>query len=324
MHKNRKYDLVTFGEVMVVFSTTQIGGLDYLSEFVSDVGGAEANVAIGLQRLGHQALYYTQLGDDPLGTKVLKYIKAEGVDVSQIVRTSMHPTGIYFKEEKYPNIVDVYYYRQNSAAAHMTYEALEIERFFNTKMMHFTGITPFLSDISREMTLQCLHEAKRRGITVSFDPNIRFRLMENVEANREFLMELSSESDIVLASYDEARYMTQEVDIGNIMKKLMTEDEKIVIIKMGETGTWYKTKSEEKFVSSYPVSEVIDSTGAGDAFATGFLSSMLNGLSVNDAVTQGNLVAAINVMSRGDNVGLPTQDELNNFIRRNNRDSIKR
>ena len=137
------FDVVTFGETMVLLTPLEPCPLEGSSGFRSAVAGTESNCAIGLARLGYSVAWVSRLGKDPFGKKVLKTIRGEGVDVARVEMDNDAPTGLMFKEAGVAGQPHVYYYRKGSAASRLHSKLFEglVSRF-----LFVTGITPALSE----------------------------------------------------------------------------------------------------------------------------------------------------------------------------------
>ncbi len=176
-------EVVTFGETMVLFQPNDMLPLEYVHEFEKQIGGAESNVAIGLQRLGHSVGWFSKLGKDLFGNYILKCIRGEGVDVSACLYSEEAPTGVFFKEKRSPENVHVYYYRKDSAASLITPEEINREYIANAKILHVTGITPALSESCREAVFEAMDIAKRNGFRIlSSAPELAFKALGNGES----------------------------------------------------------------------------------------------------------------------------------------------
>lgn len=302
-------DVVTFGETMVVLTPTTNGSMRYAPTFSAKVGGAESNVAIGLARLGHQSGWFSRLGQDEFGEKVRSFIRGEGVDVSKVIMDDSAPTGLYFKEVISEDNIHVQYYRKNSAASQLNAQDIQEAYIANSKFLHITGITPALSESCREAVLTAIQCANKHGVTVVFDPNLRRKLWED-ELARKVLLELSSKADIVLPGLDEGAFLFGETQPEKLAQLFLELGSAQVVIKLGENGAYYSTKTESGFVDAFPVKRVIDPVGAGDGFAAGFLSGLLDSLSMEEAVRRGAAVGAIVTQVPGDMEGLPDRRRL--------------
>jgi 2-dehydro-3-deoxygluconokinase len=137
-------EVVTFGEVLAMFSPLSAEPLRYARQFELRWGGAECNFAIALTRLGIRTGWISRLGEDELGRMVLQGTRGEGVDVSRVRLLPSHPTGLYLKQFV-AGSTEVFYYRRGSAASTLGPEDLEPAYFAAARWVHLTGITPALS-----------------------------------------------------------------------------------------------------------------------------------------------------------------------------------
>ncbi|TFB24448.1 sugar kinase [Filobacillus milosensis] len=317
-------DVFTIGETMVLFQPEQMAPLDYVSHFPKKIGGAESNVAIGLSRLGHSVGWFSKLGEDPFGRFVLKTIRGEGVDVSRCRFTTDAPTGLLFKEQLSPNDVNVYYYRQNSAASLMTENDLDEDYIAQSKILHVTGITPALSESCYQAVMKAIEIAKKHGLKIVFDPNLRLKLWSKQRA-KDVLNEIAGQADVILPGLDEGQFMTGKENIEDVAKSLARRDDQTVIMKLGSEGAYIHTKDEKSYVPGFPVKQVVDPVGAGDGFAAGIISGLLKEKPWQDVVKRANAIGAMVVGMRGDIEGLPTNDSVNQFMKPNqNQRDVKR
>lgn len=314
-------DAVTLGETMALF-TGEPGLMRYSTNFSRKYGGSESNFAIGLSRLGHKVGWISQVGDDELGKGLISFIRGEGVDVSQVQTHPEAPTGIYFKEIRNSNDVRVYYYRQGSAASKMDNTILNEDYIAQAKYLFISGITPALSDSCFEVTIEAIKLAKSHGVKVVFDPNLRRKLWSEEKA-KSVLLEIAAKADIVLPGISEGEFLFGKKSVEEIGKLFLELGPSIVVVKVGETGAYYFTKENKELVPSYKVNQVVDPVGAGDGFAAGFISGLLDGLELPEAVARGNAVGAIVTMTNGDIEGLPERTDLNNFTNQSD-DDVKR
>ncbi|MFC4768059.1 sugar kinase [Effusibacillus consociatus] len=297
-------DVITFGETMVLFNPVSVGPLRYAAQFEKTIGGAESNVAIGLARLGHQVGWISRLGNDEFGLYVRNFIRGEGVDTSRVVFDDQHPTAVFFKERQMGQEPKVYYYRKGSAASHMTPHDLDPAYITQAKYLHVTGITPALSPSCADTVNHAIELANQNHITVVFDPNIRLKLWSKEEA-RDVLMDVASKCDIVMPGIEEGEILTGETEPEHIAACLLENGSKVVVIKLGERGAYYAAAGEAGYVEGFPVKQIIDPIGAGDAFAAGFLSGLLRGWTYKEAVRLGNQTGALALTVVGDVEGLP-------------------
>lgn len=306
-------DVVTFGESMVLFTSESTGYMRYATSFSARVAGAESNVALGLARLGHHPGWISKLGDDEFGKKILSFIRGEGVDVSEVHLDPAAATGLYFKEMLTEDEIHVQYYRKDSAASQMRPSDLNEEYIARAKYLHVTGITPALSDSCRETVMRAIEIAKKHGVTVVFDPNLRKKLWSENHA-KQVLLDIASKADVVLPGLDEGAFLFGENDPETMAKQFYDHGASIVVLKLGAEGAYYLSENKSGFVPGFQVKKVVDPVGAGDGFAAGFLSGLLEDLTLERAVERGNAVGAMVTMVRGDVEGLPERARLESFI----------
>jgi sugar/nucleoside kinase (ribokinase family) len=307
-------DVVTIGEVMVQFNATSDGPLRHVTLFEKHAAGAEANFAIGMTRLGFKAGIITRLRDDEFGKYIINLLRGEGLDISRIKFEHNAPNGVYFIQRNYPipGKSSVLYYRKGSAASKMTIDDIDSEYIQNAKLFHLTGITPALSTSCKEASFKALRIASEAGVTISLDTNIRLSLWNEKEA-RATLLPMLEKADIVLTEPQDAEILLGTKEPEAIAKKIFKMGPKTVAIKLGEEGAVAFTNkmSAKKPAFKVPVLDVI---GAGDAFAAGFISSLLRGLSLEDALEIGNVAGALVVTVRGDFENMPSLDDVKRFL----------
>lgn len=304
-----KVDVVTLGETMVLLQPAQPLPLAYAANFVRSVGGAESNLAIALSRLGKKARWVSRLGADPFGDLVERTLRGEGVDVAFVARDKDAPTGLYFREYRASEPV-AHYYRKGSAASRLSPADVSREWLEDSRHLHITGITPALGAHTKAAVLEAMKLARSLGKTVSFDPNLRRKLWSEAEA-RATLLELIPHADIVLPGLEEAEFLLGQGTPDELGRKLLEMGPKLVVLKLGEEGARLFTPGISIESSAYPVRRVVDSIGAGDAFAAGFLSGWLEDAGeLHRALRRGCILGALATQFNGDWEGLPMRAEL--------------
>nr|WP_082398840.1 MULTISPECIES: sugar kinase [unclassified Pseudonocardia] len=306
--------VVTLGETMALLTPGDrlVAG----SALGVGIGGAESNVAIGLARLGHDVTWISRVGDDDLGTAVVREIRAEGVRVLA-ERDPDAPTGIMLKEMRDGRPRRVRYYRSASAAARWTPEdldpvAAEIEA---ARVLHLTGITPALGSGPLAVVRRAVAVARAAGTEVVLDVNHR-RALWTDERARTVLTGLLSGVDVVLAGTDEAALLLDrpagddDPDRGAELAVALTGlGPATAVVKLGELGAVAAGPDGPVHVPTGPV-DVVDAVGAGDAFVAGFLAERLAGAPLREQLALGNACGGAVCRVRGDWEGLPTRADL--------------
>ena len=311
-------ELLTIGEPLTLFASTEDGiALADAEHFKKYLAGAEVNVAVGCVRLRHSVTYLTQLGADPLGSFALREMNGAGIDTQYINQTSEYPTGVEFKARNSAGDPDIYYIRKNSAASHFTSDLIPDSVLSDVKIAHLTGIFSALSDQSLATVKYLIKKLQALHIPISFDPNLRPALWNNRQYMIETLNKLAAASTIVMPGSNEGLSLVGSEDPKMISKFYFDQSQltQVVIVKMGPSGAFVQTRKDGgTFVPGFRVDQVVDTVGAGDGFAVGVLTGLLDGLSLETAVKRGTAIGALAVQTPGDHDGYPTVHELDQFM----------
>lgn len=274
----------------------------------TSIAGAESNVAIALARLGHRASWVGRVGPDAMGDLVLRTLRAEGVDVSG-VRRDPASTGVVFFERRLPTMQRVSYMRTGSAATQLCPADVDVPP--GTRVVHVTGVTAALGALPRAAVFAAVEQARERGALVSVDVNFRSRLWD-VDDARPILTDLAARADVVVGSPEELALLgpgTESVPTKELAARLIAGGATEVVVKDG-AGPAFVVTADGTTVEDAREIGVVDSVGAGDAFVGGYLSGLLDGLSVVDRLRRAHVLGAFAVSTVGDWEGLPTRDEL--------------
>lgn len=307
-----QFDVLTFGEAMGLFIANEEGPLEAVTAFSRASAGAELNVAVGLSRLGHRVGYISRMGDDSIGRALVAAIEREGIDRSHVVIDRSHPTGFMLKS-RVANGCDpaIEYFRRGSAASHLSVADFAVDYCRQARILHLTGISPALSASVRELAFHAAETMRSLGGFVSFDPNLRPRLWATEAEMVDCMNRLASKADLVLPGVAEGRTLTGYDRAEEIVKFYLDLGVRAVVVKLGPEGACLGTASGTQRVAGKPVERVVDTVGAGDGFAVGLLSALLDDRDLVEAVSRGNQIGARVVQFPGDSDGLPTRAELN-------------
>ncbi|QAY85949.1 sugar kinase [Pseudomonas arsenicoxydans] len=305
-----EFDILSFGETMAMFVAEQNGDLADVSQFHKRIAGADSNVAIGLARLGFNVAWLSRVGADSLGRFVIDTLEKEGLDCSHVAIDPAHPTGFQLKsraDDGSDPVVE--YFRRGSAASHLSVQSIS-EQLLTARHLHATGIPAALSVSTREMSFELMSRMRQAGRSVSFDPNLRPSLWASEHLMITEINRLAALAHWVLPGLSEGRLLTGFDDPADIAAFYLDLGVEAVAIKLGPHGAYYRTHMDEGFVAGVPVETVVDTVGAGDGFAVGMISALLENHSVADAVRRANWIGSRAVQSRGDMEGLPTRAEM--------------
>ncbi|MBQ1082142.1 sugar kinase [Nocardiopsis sp. B62] len=288
-----RIDAVCVGETMAVL--TSPGALAEGARLTVGTGGAESNVAMALARLGHRSAWVSRVGADPFGRMVTDSVARCGVDVRGVEVDPVLPTGLYVKDTA-PGGAGVLYYRKGSAASTMSVVDAEKVWSRGPRLVHLSGITSALSPRAAALVRELLDRRAGNGALRSFDVNHRPALWEAREAGP-VLLDLARRADVVFVGRDEAERLwgTPAVeDVRAILPEVPT-----LVVKDAEHGATSFDGADTVFVPA-PSVDVVEEVGAGDAFAAGFLSGLLDDLAPDRRLSLGHAAAGQVLRSRGD------------------------
>lgn len=305
------FDVVTLGEAMMMLVAAQPGPLEQVETFHKRTAGAETNVAIGLARLGLKVGWGSRLGCDSMGRYLLDSIRAEGVDCSHVALVPGERTGMLFKGQVQDGSdPPIEYHRAGSAASRMALADVDRDWLLSARHLHATGVFAAVSADSFQVVRQTMHLMREAGRTISFDPNLRPTLWASTDAMRAGIHELAALADWVLPGLEEGRLLSGACTPESIARFYRDLGARIVVVKLGPEGAYYDDGACRGYVPASPVDRVIDTVGAGDGFAVGVISGLLEGKGLPHAVARGAWIGARAVQVSGDTEGLPTRDAL--------------
>lgn len=307
-------EVLTIGEPMGLMVADEVKPLEDVQHFTRYVCGSEINFAVGLARLEHSISYITRLGNDPFGKHIKKFLLANNIDNTYVALDDNNKTGMQLKAKVLSGDPEVVNFRKGTAFSYMSPDNLSNINWEGVKHLHVTGIPPALSESCRKTTYKIMEMARSKNIRISFDTNLRPALWPSKEDMARVVNDLAGRADIVLPGIGEAELLMGSRDLETIADFYMKAGAKTVIIKTGPDGAFCKDGSESFHTPAFKIEKVVDTVGAGDGFAVGVVSALLEGLTLKEAVQRGNAVGALAVMSPGDNEGLPTRAQLQHFF----------
>lgn len=310
-------EVLTIGEPMGLFVAQEAKPLKDVQTFTRLVCGAEVNFSIGLSRLGHTVSYVSRVGSDPIGQHIRDFLRENGIEDSYVQIDREHLTGMQFKEMA-PEGTDplVVNYRRHTAFSHFAPEDLRGIDWQGVKHVHVTGIPAALSDSCCASVEALMDAAHAHEATVSFDPNLRPALWPSHKVMVRTLNRLAAKADLILPGLGEGKILTGLEKPEQIADFYLARGAKAVVIKLGGSkGAYGKEREGKEFIApSFRVEHVVDTVGAGDGFAVGTVSALLEGRTLEEAALRGAAIGALAIMSAGDNEGLPNRTELQHFM----------
>ncbi len=304
-----KLDVITIGDAMITLNPSSKGPMRFVNTFERKVGGAELNFVIGCSRLGLKSGWISALGKDEFGRYIANFVRGEGIDTAEVQHVDGYPTSLNFKEISEGGSGRTFYYRYNSPTTVITEETLNEDYIKNAKILHVTGVFAAVDKKNPGVLKKAIKIAKKHGVKVSFDPNLRLKLWTLEEA-KETLLQILPDVDIVLSGDEEAELLFGKHSIEEYIEIFKNYGVSTVVLKRGENGSVGYQDGELIKASPVKPKIVADTVGAGDGFNAGFIYSYLNNSSLEDSLKFANLVGSMVVSVSGDNEGLPYLDDV--------------
>lgn len=302
----QKIDIAIIGECLIELSAN--GTLADTSTLNKYFGGDTVTTAVAVARLGGKVTYLTKVGNDGFSEFILSSLQKENIDTS-LVKMNDEQNGMYIishtQEKK-----EILYYKRKTAATKLTIEDITEDTIKKLKLVYSTGVVQSLSSGARELVKTCFEKAKENDVLTAYDPNYT-RLIWTEEEAREAFDEIEEYIDIIFLNIKhDSKPIAEYSSVDNIIKRLWDKGISTVVVKSTkEKGyyTGYQGKIEFiKFINE----DVIDDTGAGDAFNGGVLHGITSGMSPFKAVTLGSVVAGLQIKKFGAIKSIPDKDEV--------------
>jgi 2-dehydro-3-deoxygluconokinase len=315
---SRAPEVIALGEPLIALLAGGSGPLADVETFQRHVAGAEANVSVGLARLGHRVMYVGRVGADGFGRTIVRRLRAENVDVSGVVVDPERRTGLLVRERRVLGPSEVLYYRTGSAGSALAPADVDAVAsvFDGARWLHVTGITPALSQSADDAVRRAIDLARSSDVRISFDINLRRRLWTDEEAAVR-LRPIAAAADLVFGDADElavvagVRPSPDGIEAAGVLRSAGSGN---VIVKRGLDGASLIGEGDPVHVPAIELQGVVDPVGAGDAFCAGYLAAQVDGLDPATALRWGNGCAAAVLSVEGDLTGLPTRDELDRLL----------
>lgn len=306
--------LISVGEALI----DQVKqGVKVVGKFI---GGAPANVAAMVAHLGQSSLLISKVGDDDEGKLIIQTLQAKGVDVSHIKTTDAHDTTIAKVQIDKKGQRTFTFDRRNAADLFLMKEEIDPGLFEANDIFHF-GSVNLVPSLSRKAHEFAIDLAKKQGLIISFDPNLRFNLWPNPLALKEAVKEFMVGVDILKVTEEELNFIFPDMTIEAAIEKVFQAKVTYLILSKGEQGVaLYQAKTKPIVIKGQKV-KVLDTTGAGDALIGAFLAKILAGkitkqklassnAKLKDYLSFANQIAALTVTKNGAIDSFPTLDAI--------------
>jgi fructokinase len=308
------------GEALVDFVASETSvNVGQAKTFTRTSGGAVANTATALARLGVPTRFIGKVGKDHFGIAMKKEMETEGIDVSFVSVSKKYPTGLVFVSLDEDRVPAYCFFGDPSADMMLSKDEISSPMLDDCSFFHL-GTVSMVHEVSREATYKLIDIAKDKDVKISFDPNTRLHLWKDHDLLKKTALRVIDSADLVKLNEQELEFITGENDPIKGARKLLPMGPKTVVVTKGPDGAYYAGPEEEGYVPGLQV-DVTDTTGAGDGFSAGLLS-VLNENPwpprqnvLKEAVTLANCVGAIVTTAIGARTALPDRETVNSLVR---------
>lgn len=324
------YDLMTIGRVSMDLFSLQIGApFSQIESFDAGVGGSPTNIAIGTSRLGLKTVALTAVGHDPVGDFVLHFLENEGVITKYIPRKDDARTGLAVLGIEPPDKFPLVFYRENPADIYLSIDDIDASPLSDCRALLMSG-TALSRGTCRDATLYAVEVARRSDTKVFMDLDVRpdqwnhprgyginiRAILPYVDAiigtEEEFYAALAPNPNPIMQG--QSLNETLKTELYDLIDIFRTAHQQItIILKQGADGVRVYQADDISNVAGFPV-EIVNTVGAGDAFASGLIFAYLQGRDWLQSAQFANACGAIVVTRHGCAKAMPYSDEVNTFI----------
>ena len=317
----KKYDVIALGELLIDFIQNGISQQGNLL-FEANPGGAPCNLLSMLAKLGHKTAFIGKVGKDSFGKKLQEVLAQVGIDTAYLARDEEVPTTLALVHTLPDGDRDFSFYRNPGADMRLTKKEIPKEAIENSKIFHF-GTLSMTHEGVREATKKALKMAKEAGVMISFDPNLRPPLWENLEVARKQVLYGLTFCDILKISDNEIQWLTGEEDYTLGVQWILERYQiPLILVSMGREGSRAHYKGEMVEVPAFLQKNTIDTTGAGDTFGGCILHFIceyglenLTKEQLKEMLSFANAAAAIVTTRKGALGVMPTKEEIENLMK---------
>jgi fructokinase len=302
--KDKDNDVLTVGELLIDMISEDYGNDDECISYNRFFGGSPANIAMNTKKLGINSLIASSVGYDGFGKFLIKQLMSQGME-TKYVNTVEYSTSMVVITKSIGTPIPIFY---RQADYHLEYNLNLQQAIKNSKIVHFS-CWPISKEPSRNTIEKIIEEAKNNDVLLCFDPNFHELIWQKGEDGREYVKQIISKIDIVKPSEDDAERIFGKDTAENQIDKFINLGAKLVMMTLGKDGALI-SNGVEKIKFNTLATEIVDTTGAGDSFWSGFYAGIVKGYTIKEAVELGLSVSAYKLKYTGAVVDLPKVEEI--------------
>jgi len=300
----RPFDAVVVGESLVDMLPSVIGPLAQVPMFERCAGGAPANVAVGMARLGSHVRFVGTVGSDGFGEYLVSALHNEGVETSGMRRVAGRKTGMAFvslDEEGRPR------FHAAGGGAEFCLEPSDIAhaRIEDARFL-VLGTFVMKEEAPRKASLEAVRKAREAGTLIALDPNVRLHVWNQPEDLHLLLNQLVPEAQVIKLSSDECEFVAGESDPLLAARALVHRGARLAVVTTGPDGCTFVLRNKDKTIEgSIPTRRIvpIDTTGAGDAFFAALLTGLSSAIRADLSLEELDRATLANVLKRANEAG---------------------
>ena len=304
---NKEIDVFTIGELLVDMISNDYDDNFDCNQYTKHFGGSPANIAMNIKRLGGNAAISSSVGNDGLGDFLINHLKNNNIDTSYINKVNNSTSMVLVSKSK-STPVPIFY---RGADYNIDYDDNIDYALKNCKIVHFS-CWPISQESSRQTIEKVIDKARKNNILIGFDPNYHEMIWEKNHDGLEYIKNLVSKVDIIKPSEVDAERIFGPDTPENQVKKFIDLGAKLVILTLGKDGA-IVTNGVETLKFKTLATEIVDTTGAGDAFWSGFYTGLTKSYSLKDSLNLGFATSAFKLKHVGAITNLPTIEEIKNI-----------
>lgn len=321
-------DVVCLGELLVDMFPAELGRrLVEVSAFRPKPGGAPANVAVAVARLGARSAFIGKVGDEAFGHHLADILRQEGVEVRGMRYDAEARTGLAFIAMPDENTAEFVFYRNPGADMRLRADELDRELLQGTRAFHF-GSLSLGQEPSRSATLEAARIARESGALISFDVNYRPTLWSSPQEAYERVMDTIPHVNLLKVNETELALLAGSEDLDAATRVLLEMGPELCVVTLGPEGSYFRVAEGGEHVPPFKV-QTVDAVGCGDAFVAGLLCQLvvgadwraqLSGARMRQVLRYANAVGALTALKQGVIPALPTAAMVDEFLSQQNQE----
>jgi len=303
--QNKRNDILTVGELLVDMITAEYDDNMNCNEYHRFFGGSPANIAMNVRMLGIKSLVASAVGKDGFGKFLIDHLQKSKINTSNIQQVDHASTSLVVVSKSKSSPIPIFY---RDADYQLLYTQKLEEAVKNSKIIHFSS-WPVSMVPARYTIEKTIKLAKESNTLICFDPNYHPMLWQQGEDGKEYVKSILSYVDIIKPSEDDAERLFGKDTPENQMNKFLKLGAKLMIITLGENGAIISNGKESIKLHTL-ATEVVDVTGAGDSFWSGFYTAIIKGYSIRNDLSFDMAVSAYKLKYMGAVINLPKHEKI--------------